>query len=311
MRSDPGIATVKLAYLIICHKNPQQVIDLIRLIDRRGDYVLIQCNARSGTGYQRVIEEGCKGTAAEVIFAEPRKITWGAFSLVEPYLQGIATLLRHAKDWSFAINLTGQCLPTQPIAALDEFLSKQPNTNFLEYADLQTEWPKAAYRLKTFYVEFAGRLFNSRIPRALPRYFRPFGGLDLSMLSRAFCEYFTYSTEARRIIRHMRFAQLPEELWSQSVLMNSPFRDTVISDSKRLILWPEAGAPNPLILTMRHWDQLTSPAYFFARKFDPEVDEQVIVALADRVRPGSRVVVSSLANPPASDIQFVQGAQSI
>jgi hypothetical protein len=43
---------VKLAYMIICHKNPEQVVDLIRLIGNAGDYVLVQCNARSGRAYE-------------------------------------------------------------------------------------------------------------------------------------------------------------------------------------------------------------------------------------------------------------------
>lgn len=275
---------LKLAYVIVCHKNPEQVLDLVRLIGRKGDYILVQCNARSGASYQRRVENGCRESVAHVLFAPPRKIAWGAFSLAQAHIEGIGQLVRTADDWSFAINLTGQCLPTQPIEALKEFLGRHEDTNFLEYRDLETEWKSEVYRLKTFYVELAGRLINTHVPRAFPRSFRPFGGLDLSMLSRRFCEHLTYSRDARRIIDHMRFAVLPDELWLQSVLMNSPFRTKVVRDSKRLILWPEEGSPNPLILTMRHWLQLTSPDCFFARKFDPAVDKDVIEALKNRVR---------------------------
>jgi hypothetical protein len=277
---------VKLAYTIICHKNPEQVVDLIRLIGHAGDYVLVQCNARSGSAYRSAVEEGCRETvAAQVIFAPPRNITWGAFSLAKACIDGIGELVRYASDWSFAINLTGQCLPTQPISRLKAFLESQsPEVNFLECSDLQAEWSGAAPRLKAFYVEFAGRLINTRIPRPWPRNFRPFGGLDLFMFTRSFCEYITYAQDARRIIRHMRFSQFPDEMWSQSIIMNSPFRDSVVFDAKRLMLWPQEGASNPLVLTMRDWDKITSPNYFFARKFDPAIDKEVIVKLADRVR---------------------------
>jgi hypothetical protein len=104
------------------------------------------------------------------------------------------------------------------------------------------------------------------------------------MFSRSFCEYITYTEAARKIIRHMRFSQFPDEMWSQSTIMNSPFRASVVADSKRLMLWLREGASNPLVLTMRDWDKITFPNYFFARKFDPAIDKEVIVKLADRVR---------------------------
>jgi hypothetical protein len=62
---------------------------------------------------------------------------------------------------------------------------------------------------------------------------------------------------------------------------------------------------------MRHWDQLTSAAYFFARKFDPAVDKEVIAALANRVCPGSAVGLTSLLAPHAGNTPLVQNPQPI
>ena len=276
---------MKLAYTLAVHKNPEQVLDLIRLVGRKGDYVLVHCNPRSGREFREAVEKNCrKDCAATVFFARARPVTWGGYSLTQVIVEGFRELVRRADDWSFALNLTGQCLPTQPISALVEFLSQRPGCNFLECLDIQTRWTEAAYRFKTYYVEFGGRLIATHIPRPFPpRFFRPYGGCGEFILNRSFCEYITDSAVADRIIRYLRFAQLADELWLQSVIMNSPYSASV-TEPVRLNIFPKEGSPNPKILTMDDWDQLTSPKYFFARKFDPAIDKNVMIALVNRVR---------------------------
>jgi hypothetical protein len=286
---------LKLAYTLAVHKNAEQVADLIRLVGRRGDYVLVHCNPLSGPAFRHAVEENCRiGCDATVFFARPRPVTWGGFSLTQVIVEGVRELVRRADDWSFAINLTGQCLPTQPIAALEEFLSGRPESNFLECFDIETAWPDAAYRFKRYYLDLGGRLINTHIPRPFPpRFFRPYGGCGEFILNRKFCEYVTESAAADRIVRYLRFAQLPDELWLQSVIMNSPY-STSVTEHARLNIFADRDSPNPNILTMRDWDQLISPRYFFARKFDPAVDKEVMIALINRVRPRGAAISLAL-----------------
>jgi hypothetical protein len=294
---------LKLAYTLAVHKNAEQVVDLIRLVGREGDYVLVHCNPRSGPEFRRAVEENCrKDCAATIFFAKPRPVTWGGFSLTQVIVGGVRELVRRADDWSFAINLTGQCLPTQPISALEEFLSQRPDANFLECFDIQTAWTEAAYRFKRHYLELGGRLIDTRIPRRFPpRFFRPYGGCGEFILNRKFCEYVTESPAADRIVRYLRTAQLSDELWLQSVIMNSPFSASV-TERVRLNSFPDKDSPNPKILTMRDWDALTSPKYFFARKFDPAVDKDVMIALMNRVRHGGAAISpTSVGAAPGSE----------
>ena len=69
--------------------------------------------------------------------------------------------------------------------------------------------------------------------------------------------------------------------------MNSPFRETLMQDYKRLIVWASSGAPHPNILSLQDMPKIAADGHFFARKFDAGTDRAVIDALLARLRTGT------------------------
>lgn len=276
---------MELAYLVIAHKAPDQVANLVRLVCRPGDYVLIHCDLHAGSAFQEQIATRLTGAGlANVRFAPRRWVNWGGFSVTAVEWEAIQELLAWSKNWRYFINLSGQCMPTKSPIQLAQFLAATDGANYIDCADLQTEWPGALYRLRTMTVEHRSGWINTKIPRHLPRQVRFFGGSAWFIVSRAFCEYLQSSEVFRDTLHFLRHAQIPDELLFQTTIMNSPFRDTVVRDAKRLITWPPGGAPHPNVLTMKDWPHLLEPDHYFARKFDPDVDAPVIDRLAAHVR---------------------------
>ena len=75
-----------------------------------------------------------------------------------------------------------------------------------------------------------------------------------------------------------RFATLcwgPDEFLFATVIMNSPFRASVINNNYRYMDWSLGGA-NPKLLTMEDFGSLRSSDMLFARKFDMVVDSEVL-----------------------------------
>lgn len=274
---------MKLAFTIIVHKDPDQVVRLARALTAGGNYCVIHCNARSGPAFQRAIADGlAKAGVTTARFLESEALAWGSGSILRTQLRAIDALLDGPDDWSHMINLSGQCLPTQPLGEISAFLADHRDKNFLEVIDLHRQRPDLAYRYDRYYVDIAGRTRDTLIPRPAPRDFKLHFGAFWVILTREACHHLLRSKEALRIRRYLKYTLFPDELIFQTVLMNSPFRDRIVPDMKRLIKW-EGFSPNPMVLTRCNWQELQSPAYLFARKFDPAVDAEIFDLIADRI----------------------------
>lgn len=86
----------------------------------------------------------------------------------------------------------------------------------------------------------------------------------------------------KKLQRFCNFTWCPDEFLIPTVLMNSPFKETVINDSGRYIDWSLGGA-NPKILTANDFAQIVNSEKLYARKFDINVDTQIL-DMIDEVR---------------------------
>lgn len=272
-----------LAFTVIVHKDPEQVVRLVRAVTVGGNYCVIHCNARSGPEFRQTIADGLAAAGVTTVrFLESEPLSWGSGGILRTQLRAIDALLDGADDWSHMINLSGQCLPVKPLGEIAEFLAAHKDRNFLEVIDVGRERPDLAYRYDRYYVDFAGRARNTHIPRSPPRDFSLKFGAFWVMLTRAACRHVLRASEAAPIRKYLKYTQFPDEMLFQTVLMNSPLRETIVPNMKRLIKW-EGLSPNPKILTRCEWQELRSPDVLFARKFDPAVDTEIFDLIADQV----------------------------
>jgi hypothetical protein len=68
---------------------------------------------------------------------------------------------------------------------------------------------------------------------------------------------------------------LPDESYFQTVLLNSPLSENVVSNNLRKIIFPEKAA-NPIFLENEHFELLKTSNALFARKFDKELSKEVL-----------------------------------
>ena len=63
-------------------------------------------------------------------------------------------------------------------------------------------------------------------------------------------------------------------IFFQTLILNSSFKDTVINETLREIQWN--GQSNPKVYTINDYEMLKQSTALFARKFDSDIDHEII-----------------------------------
>ena len=78
-------------------------------------------------------------------------------------------------------------------------------------------------------------------------------------------------------VRFFEHVFVPDELFFQTIVMNSELRDTVENDDLRYLDWSRE--PAPVVFTRADLPALLGSGQLFARKFDETVDSDVLDVL--------------------------------
>jgi hydrogenase maturation factor HypF (carbamoyltransferase family) len=74
----------------------------------------------------------------------------------------------------------------------------------------------------------------------------------------------------------------PDEMFFQTVLMNSPYQSMIVNDHRRYIDWTE-GNRHPKTLTCDDLKALVSSDKLFARKFNLTVDKNILQRIDEAI----------------------------
>ena len=78
---------------------------------------------------------------------------------------------------------------------------------------------------------------------------------------------------------------LPEELFFQTLFMNSPeWKDRIVYDNVRYMDWTFRNGSIPAVLDETDYDKIMASGKYFARKMDPAVSEKLMNRLAREVQ---------------------------
>lgn len=296
---------MSLAFLILAHKNPRQVARLFHAIYRPDDVIVLHFDRRAPAALHE-LGRALKAKYSNVLLLRPRTILWGGYRMAEVQIEAMAAALQASDRWHHFINLTGQDFPIKPLAEFEARLAAQPEANYVSWFDpvLTPLWSNARDRLSRYYLEWpwldrllqvrgvGRRLRNvlrwqNQLPH-LPCYrrtwpdFRYYGGANHVILSRRGCTYMTSDPEARRITRWLKHSAHANEIVFQTVMLNSPLASTVINGHLREIDFPPH-KPHPRTFRAADFERLMQSSKFFARKFDDNVDSEILDRLSQRL----------------------------
>jgi len=126
------------------------------------------------------------------------------------------------------------------------------------------------------------RLWNSlagkiSLRRKFPAGMQPFYGGSYWCLTRESVEYvFEFVQQHSDFVNYFsKYVHIPDEIFFQTILLNSPFKVCLVNDDRRWIDFSKHGA-NPEILEKNDFKRLIHTEDLFARKFDMTMDREVL-----------------------------------
>jgi hypothetical protein len=222
----------------------------------------------------------------DVFFIKSRmKITWANYSMVTATLNSIEEILKTGNKYSHINLLSGADYPLKSAGIIQDFLFANPDKTFIRSRHIYNEWEESRSRFDLysfgdyrFPLKFKiQNVVNKVLPkRKLPKGLQPYGFSQWFTMTPVCAKYvIDYLKKHRSVHRFFRMTWGVDELVFQTVLLNSSLRATVINDHLRYIKFKKA-ACNPETLTIADKDAIIKSNKFYARKFNPEIDTEIL-----------------------------------
>lgn len=274
---------MRVVYLILAHRRPELVKVLVATLGSH-ESVGIYLHVDRRTALAPFVSAG---DAADVQIVKPRfAANWGSYGLVRATLSGLRFIAERERGPYFLVLLSGQDFPVKPVPIIDRFFAETTSSAHIEYDRMGTPPGKDIHRYERYFLHNQFKLrgtwrlemfLNSNLNRrSFPMGFQPYSGSQWWSASHELVRYIAdFVKEHRSFRRFFWFSNIPDEMFFQTIIMNSPFAERVHNDDHRFTHWePEAWSPR--VLTKDDIPKLLESPALFARKFeDPEVTKEL------------------------------------
>lgn len=285
MSQAPRRAPPTIAYLILVHRYPEQFKRLFKAIHDPANHYLVHVDKNAGPELEYDLR-AFLGPYPNAGVLESRRALWGGYSLVDAELRGMARLLEMDARWDYFINLSGQDFPLATQSRIRAFLDANRGREFIRVLDQASIRPETMGRVLRHVVEQGGRIIDSLVTRLFLNDATPYIGNQWKIVSRAFCAFVCHDPSVDRYKAFYRNTFIADEGFFQTVMMNTAMHGEIVNDDLRMIDWVPDGdiKLRPRTFTKADADRLTSSSDLFARKFDAEVDGEILDILEAHLR---------------------------
>lgn len=291
------------AYLIMGHNNFYNVEILLKLLDDERNSIFLHIDKKVKDFDKKYFEQVVK--KADIHIYQEIKVNWGGFSQVqcELFLLGEA---RKTGNYLFYHLLSSADLPIKSQDEIHLFFEQNKEKQFIQFDRNRFEQNKRniLWRVKLYHPiqEMRKCSRNKWILKLITLAAK--GCMAIQLLFRvdrlknkeieiAFgSQWFSinqklvdYILENKKDINKLFYmSQTPDELFLQTVVMNSRFKeqlyidpDIMLPSNVREIGWNyEVDNEHPQIYTIEDWERLKMSSAMFARKFSDAHDRKII-----------------------------------
>ncbi|TDK48946.1 DUF5928 domain-containing protein [Antarcticimicrobium luteum] len=276
----------KIAYILLCHKDPEAIVLQAERLTAAGDYISIHFDASAPLADFRAIRDALQDNP-NVTFARPRqRCGWGEWSLVQATLQAVRAAVETFPRATHFYMLSGDCMPIKSAEYAHRFLDEH-DADFIESVDFfDSDWIKTGMKddrliYRHFFNERKNkRLFYAsvalqrrlRLKRAIPADLHIQIGSQWWCLRRRTIEWILdFIRQRRDVMRFFRTTWIPDETFFQTLVRHLVPETEIQSRSLTFLMFSDYGMP--VTFYNDHYDLLLSQDYLFARKISPEANE--------------------------------------
>jgi len=276
----------KIAFILLCHKDPEAIIKQAQRLTAVGDYMSIHFDARANPEHFRKIREALRDNPS-VTFARKRiKCGWGEWSLVEATLNAVEAAVDAFPRATHFYMLSGDCMAIKSAEYAHDFLDRR-DVDYIESFDFFTsDWIKTGMKEeRLIYRHFFNERTHKRLfyaaftlqkrlglTREIPSDIQVQIGSQWWCLRRRTVEWILdFCRKRRDVMRFFRTTWIPDETFFQTLVRHLVPEREIESRTLTFLMFSDYGMP--VTFYNDHYDLLLSQDALFARKISPESQE--------------------------------------
>lgn len=276
----------RIAFILLCHKNPEAIVQQAQQLTAAGDCVAIHFDASASSADFFVIQEALTDNP-NVVFATRRvKCGWGEWSLVQATLNAVQAAVDAFPRASHFYMVSGDCMAIKSATYAHDFLDAR-DCDYIESHDyFDGNWIKTGFREERliyrhvfnertqpwlFYksLEFQQRL---KLTRPIPDDLQMMIGSQWWCLRRRTVEMILEFVATRRdVMRFFRTTWIPDETFFQTITRHLIPESEIENRTLTFLMFSDYGMP--VTFYNDHFDLLLGQDALFARKISPEALE--------------------------------------
>jgi Core-2/I-Branching enzyme len=273
---------MKIAHLILAHKNPLQLERLLNALDHPCFTFYIHVDKKTDETSFRFLDK-----RKNVFFITKRaSVYWAAYGTIQATLNGFEEIVQNNYDYINVIS--AQDFPIKSAAAIYEYIRERKGKEFITCQSIEDEWKEAAPRVKNYHFinwqipgKFRlGKLLTKLLPeRKFPLPYHIVGRANWFTLTNDSVNYILQFLNAHpEVIRYFKYCWGADEFIFATILYNSKYKP-FIEDNLVYVDWTGQTKGHPRILESGDFQKLITSNKLFARKFDmalyPEIFDQL------------------------------------
>jgi hypothetical protein len=276
----------RIAYILLCHKDPEGIIAQAERLTAVGDYIAIHFDARAkAADFDKI--HAALASNANVTFAKRRvKCGWGEWSLVEATLQAVAAANDTFPRATHFYMLSGDCMPIKSAEFAHAFLDRD-DVDYVESFDFfNSDWIKTGIKeerliYRHFFNErshkalfYASMRLQDRLKlaRKVPADIGMQIGSQWWCLRRRTVEWvLDFCKKRSDVMRFFRTTWIPDETFFQTLVRHLVPEHEIRSRTLTFLMFTDYGMP--VTFYNDNYDLLHSQDYLFARKISPDAKE--------------------------------------
>lgn len=297
-------STNSLGFILLTHTKPLQIYRLINKLNCMFNYPLIVCHHNFS-----ICDLSIDSLSKNILFVRPHlKTEWASFSVVEAIVQALKLMYEVADAPDWFVLLSGTDYPIKTARQILDDLTSNSYDAYIQYERINYEiyksdlkpnmlWLKNSYQrycTKSFSFHYAKKYLthlNLEICLEHPLLTKPFlpfskklacfsGSLWFCANSKAAKYIIDFHSNKNALTEYYKTLKYTDESYFQTILANAPHLK-LKNDRLRYIDWSDGGC-HPKTLLMEDLPKLMASSAHFARKFDIDIDSNVLDEL-DRI----------------------------
>ncbi len=276
----------KIAYILLCHKEPEAIVKQAQRLTAAGDYMAIHFDARAKPEHFKFIKDAL-GSNPNVTFSRKRiKCGWGEWSLVQASLYAVEAAVAAFPRATHFYMLSGDCMAIKTAEYTHDFLDNT-DCDYIESFDFfESDWIKTGIKEERliyrhwfnernqkwlFYQSMAWQQ-KLHMSRSIPADIQVMIGSQWWCLRRRTIEWILDFTRKRPdVMRFFRTTWIPDETFFQTLVRHLVPEREIQTRTLTFLMFSDYGMP--VTFYNDHYNLLLSQNFLFARKISPEATE--------------------------------------